>query len=200
MCRERLLTITIRRFWGWKQALEGRSRFSTSCLSPIAAVNRRLSSETPHALNAQGKDLDSVKDGNGNKKKTDKTRYQDADSGMSDDDAGLKNVHGKKVKKVQEGKKVKNVKKVKEGSKGKRAAAAVNDDNAAPAKKPKVSKRSEAEKDGVNVNGELNGVVCKNGVKVSGKQRAQLRPNGCPTCRNRPGCTASCWAKRNVVL
>jgi hypothetical protein len=31
---------------------------------------------------------------------------------------------------------------------------------------------------------------------LSEKERFKLQPHGCPTCRGRPGCCRSCWAKR----
>ena len=39
--------------------------------------------------------------------------------------------------------------------------------------------------------------VCRDGGEVALQQRLQLRPNGCCTCKFVPGCTPSCWKRRD---
>lgn len=39
--------------------------------------------------------------------------------------------------------------------------------------------------------------VCRDGGEVTLQQRLQLRPNGCCTCKFVPGCTPSCWKRRD---
>lgn len=39
----------------------------------------------------------------------------------------------------------------------------------------------------------------KTGKTMLGTERQKLRPNGCGTCRNRRGCTPSCWRKRGLL-
>ena len=39
----------------------------------------------------------------------------------------------------------------------------------------------------------------KTGKTMLGTERQKLRPKGCGTCRNRRGCTPSCWRKRGLL-
>ena len=40
--------------------------------------------------------------------------------------------------------------------------------------------------------------VSRNGKDVTWMVRSNLYPEGCSTCRNREGCTRSCWIRRRL--
>ena len=102
----------------------------------------------------------------------------------------------KELDKTAKKTKAKKAKKAADEETGKKVKKTVNKAKTAKADKvtgEKVKKKAEEEGQPTQTQAQS-----KNGVVLSAEQRMQIRPNGCSTCRKRPGCTNSCWSKRNV--
>ena len=62
-----------------------------------------------------------------------------------------------------------------------------------PAKAAKAAPKAGAK---ANAASNQKDCVLKNGSTITYHDRMQKPPSGCATCRNRPGCTPSCWLRR----